>query len=432
MGFLDNIFKPTEQRSYDNSDGISAKDTSKRNSDLDVVFKSQNSLDVNEENVLKIPATEACVNVISKTIAQIPIELYRINSDDSVTKIKFDNRVALLNDEPNEMMSGYDFKRRIVKDYLLHGGAYIKPRYKGRKYEKNKIEALDYLDNEKITFTESIKVTDDGIAIKNYEMLYQTYFEEGFLKSSYKPIKLNRLDVISILNDSKDNRRGQGALKKGEKIFKQALKQLQYSNAYLNNAITPNGKWTINSDVDDERFEEIKKKIHEQSGALSAGKDIVVSGDIDYQLLGAGISPTDMNLLEAIRSTNSEICKLFGVPENMIGVKQDAQYQSTDANNRSFITFALNAIPAIESALNKSLLSEREKEAGYYFRFNTSELKRTAEKDQVETLVLGLKHGLFTVDEARARLDLPPIPKEEHLPLKANGADTVAEEESLE
>lgn len=63
--------------------------------------------------------------------------------------------------------------------------------------------------------------------------------------------------------------------------------------------------------------------------------------------------------------------------------------------------------------MDRALLLESEKDNGYFFRFDTSELIRSTEKEKIETLVAGVSGGIYTVDEARAKVDLPPMPEEE-------------------
>ena len=77
-------------------------------------FGSSTSL--TEEEAQRIPSVTAALELITSTIAQLPIYLYQENSD-QVTRVIDDRREFLLNEEPNEMMNGSTLKKRIVKDY---------------------------------------------------------------------------------------------------------------------------------------------------------------------------------------------------------------------------------------------------------------------------------------------------------------------------
>ena len=51
----------------------------------------------------------------------------------SVKEIKDDYRLRLLNDEPNTIATGCDFKAKIIQDLLLHGNAYVEVERKGNE-----------------------------------------------------------------------------------------------------------------------------------------------------------------------------------------------------------------------------------------------------------------------------------------------------------
>ena len=78
---------------------------------------------VNEIEILKIPTVQKCVEMISGTIAQLPIYLYKEDEDGEIVKVT-DDREFILNNEPNEYQNAYTVKKKIVKDYLLHGVSY--------------------------------------------------------------------------------------------------------------------------------------------------------------------------------------------------------------------------------------------------------------------------------------------------------------------
>ena len=122
------------------------------------------------------------------------------------------------------------------------------------------------------------------------------------------------------------------------------------------------------------------------------------------------MNPDEMQMNETIDKTESRICKLFGVPESMISAKAN-KYNTVGQNSLHFLKHTLAPIlVAIEQSLDRQLLTDTEKkEKGYFFRFDTSELLRATEKERTETVAIGLEKGLLTINEARAKLDLPNI-----------------------
>lgn len=80
---------------------------------------------ITEEEAMRIPTVVSALELITSSIASLPIYLYKEDRKGAVIKIP-DNRVSLLNDEPNDLINGYNMKKRMVKDYLLYGASYIK------------------------------------------------------------------------------------------------------------------------------------------------------------------------------------------------------------------------------------------------------------------------------------------------------------------
>jgi phage portal protein BeeE len=77
---------------------------------------------VTKEQALNIPAFTACLELISMTVASLPIRLYSQTGE--TTKIEEDNRTTLLNDDTNDLLNGFELKKAMVEDSLLRGGGY--------------------------------------------------------------------------------------------------------------------------------------------------------------------------------------------------------------------------------------------------------------------------------------------------------------------
>ena len=78
------------------------------------------------EQALNIPAVARCVNLISETVSMIPIKLYReeITGGKRKTVEVTDSRCDLLNEDTKDTLDGAQFKKALVRDYLLIGNAY--------------------------------------------------------------------------------------------------------------------------------------------------------------------------------------------------------------------------------------------------------------------------------------------------------------------
>ena len=99
---------------------------------------------ITKTEALNIPSVAGCVELISNTIAILPIKLYK----DVGGKIKIveDNRVNLLNDDTGDTLDGFQFKKAIVEDYLLNGAGYA---YINK--ERNNVKSIHYVDYDNVS-----------------------------------------------------------------------------------------------------------------------------------------------------------------------------------------------------------------------------------------------------------------------------------------
>lgn len=98
-----------------------------------------------------------CVEVISDSVAQLPLEPYKIDSEGF--KIKFTSHPSyrLLNSEPNSRMSRFTFIKTLVVSTLLKGNGYA---YIERDSEGNAV-ALHYIPSELVTIIKPKTLKDN-------------------------------------------------------------------------------------------------------------------------------------------------------------------------------------------------------------------------------------------------------------------------------
>ena len=390
MGFFDRL----KENRNNSAQEIEARDFSSSSSAFASLFATNHS--ITEEKVMKIPTAEACVNLITSSIAQMPIHLYKENVDGSIEKILDDKRISLLNHEPNELLNGYNFKKQIAKDYLLHGGAFVSVEKLG-----NNVEELYPLPAKNIAVTKYVK---DGYKISADIKLTMI---DG-VNTTSKEIKFKPYELMIALADSKDGITSIGLIDKGEKIFQQALDEMEYTYNIFQRGALPLGILKTEGRLTQGAVDRLRESWSQlYGGAKNSAKTVILEEGMDYSPLS--MKPNDLQLNDSKSGTNSEICKLFGVPESMISTAAN-KYGSIEQNNLHFLKHCLAPIiGSIESSVDKSMLLEKEKSEGYFFRFDTSELLRATDKERVESVGLGLEKGLFTINEARAKLDLPAI-----------------------
>lgn len=345
------------------------------------------------EKIESIPAVQACTNLICGTIASLPIYLYKENDNGDIERIFGDRRETLLNNEPNPIQNAYNFKKSMVRDYLFHGTGACKI-----EWENNQVVELWGLRGERITV---MKYHTDGYKLQA-DIKYSG--ESGMV--TFAPDEL-----IMILKDSHDGVSSRGLLKTGRETFKIALSEYEYTKNVFNRGALPIGILKTSGRLSKDAIVKLKsswQNLYGQ-GSKTAASTIVLEEGLDYTPVS--LNPQDLDLTNSKRNSTSEICRLFGVPESLINSDAN-KYGSVSQNNLHFLQYGLNSIlTSMENSLNKNLLLEAEKEEGYFFAFDTSEVLRTTEKEKYESLQIALNSGIISLNEARQKINMNKIDK---------------------
>ncbi|MCX7903272.1 MAG: phage portal protein [Caloramator sp.] len=330
---------------------------------------------ISKEQALNIPAVASCVEIISNTVASLPIKLYK-EGEGRVEEVK-DERVNLLNDDTKDTLDGFQFKKALVEDYLLKGSAYA---YINRY--RNKVKSLHYVENEKV----AINIGIDPI-FKDYDILVN-----GAIYKDYEFIKITR--------KTKDGVTGKGIIAENNEALAVAYNSLVFENILLKTGGNKKGFLKSQGRLSKEAIDELKQAWNNlyKNNTESV---VVLNNGLEFQ--EASSTSVELQLNENKRTNAIEICKIFNVPPSLLeGKAKEEEY-----NN--FIKIAiLPILKAIETALNKDLLLPSEK-GSFYFAFDTKELLKGDIEKRFRAYEIGVRNGILQIDEVRYMEDLKPL-----------------------
>ena len=286
---------------------------------LKSVFKDRY---IGEREAMNIPAVSKCVNLISSVVSMIPIKLYKEEFKDGKRKTVEveDERCDLFNLDTKDTLDGVQFKRALVRDYLLFGGAYA---YINKK--RNAVKSLHYVDRENIYITENFETI-----FKDYNILVQG--------RSYKPF-----EFLKILRFTKDGAHGLGIIEENKELLKVAYLTLKFEQSLVSTGGSKKGFIKSEKKITKEAMDSLKRAWRELY-CNTENNVIVLNDNLDFK--EASNTSTEMQLNESKASINNSILDIFGVP--------------TDWSWETFIkTAVMPILSAIECALNRDLLFEK-------------------------------------------------------------------------
>lgn len=338
----------------------------------DLILKSFLSEDtICEREAMNIPAVSKCVNLIADTVSMIPIKLYKEEFLDGKRKTVEveDERCDLFNLDTKDTLDGVQFKRALVRDYLLFGGAYayIKKR-------RNTVKSLNYVSFENVHIIENF----DPI-FKDYNILIGG--------QSYKPF-----EFLKVLRSTKDGANGLGIINQNQELLKVAYLTLKFEQSLVSTGGSKKGFIKSEKKITKEAMDSLKRAWRELY-CNTENNVIVLNDNLDFK--EASNTSTEMQLNENKNSINNSILDIFGVP--------------TDWNWETFIkTAVMPILTTIECDLNRDLLLEKEKKS-FYFAFDTKEITKGDIKTRFEAYKTALDANLMQIDECRYMEDLEPL-----------------------
>lgn len=335
--------------------------------------------EVNREMANNIATLEGCIELISNTVAMIPIKLYE-DIDGKVQEVKNDIRVKLLNDETGDTLTAFDMKKSMIQDYLMVGNAYVYINKLGLN-----VQSLHYVDELQVS------------VVKNSDPIFKDY-DIYVYGNKYKPF-----EFLKVLRNSTDGATGTGIIESNPLLLSVMYNSLRYEN--ISAKTGGNKKGFIKSELsklDQEAIDNLKNSWQKMYSGNSENC-IVLNKGLDFKESSA--TATELQMNENKETNGNEICKIFNVPPSMI----TGDGKANESDYEKFIKMAI--MPILNnfiSNLNRDLLLEREKES-FYFAFDMKEVLKADIEKRYKAYEIGLKNGFLGVNDVRYEEDKEPI-----------------------
>ncbi len=375
MGFMDRFKKKSAEIRAEN-DVQTDSDTGSLNF-IDWLFGLDGEL--TREAAGGIPTVSACIQKIADTVSMLPIKMYQ-KQNNEVSEIVDDVRLKLLNQDTGDTLSTSDMWKAVINDYYLGNGGWIYINSQGIMPK-----SLHYIDDDYI----SIMRNSDPIFKSFYVMINgQKYYDFKFIR---------------ILRKTKDGFTNVPIQTECRKILSAAYNSLKLEELTNSNGGCKPGFLKSKNRLSREAIDLIKKDYKNLYTADNSEKSkvVVLNDGIDFEAVAS--TSAELQLNENKKTNSIEICKIFGFPHTVI------DGNATETDRQQFISAVISVLNQIETALDLYLLTEDEKEKGFYFAFDTKELTRGSLLQRYQAYEIGLKNRFLQVDEVRKEEDFDPI-----------------------
>lgn len=339
-----------------------------------------------------LPAVLNAITVIAEAVATMPCYLYKlrhINGKETREWLSSHPVDYLLNENPNENQTPYQFKRTMMRHCLLNGNAYAVITWDNegqpqsiRAYPPGAVVPQRFSEH-RYNYTITEPFTG---AVRTYlqeEILHLRYStDDGFIGKS--PITICR-ETLGL---------GLAQQRHGASVMK---------NGLMASSVIKTPEW-----FDSLKGQKALESLERYKGAKNAGKTPILEGGMTFEQYG--MSNQDAEWLASRRFTIEDIARMFNVSPIFLQDYSNSTYSNFSEASRAFLTMTMRPWLANFEQQIKSALVMAPPSPGtrYQVEFDSSDLLRATPADRYSVYEKGIKNGILSPNDARATEGLPP------------------------
>jgi HK97 family phage portal protein len=455
---IENLKKQLEDATFD--DFIRQKEIDDFGAPTSNIFNYYSSIEqqLDTATLLKLLTTEGwfyiAVNAIAKTIASLPIKLYKqVYRDELNEQTGVVTRKLILEDAsgepeslifqyPNDLITATEFYWLILSDLLATGDAFIyldigtgsinvstrelklKQLFKEKKIKSTdlKVQGIYRINPALIDITiDKETAMPNGYVIRNFNTQHYFSLDEIIhiklpnpanhlrglapIVPVFKNVLLDRYSTEHMIRFYKQGARLGGVIETQQKLTKEQITRLQRA------------------------FEA------DYTGKRNHHRTLILPQGMTYKAIEE--NPYQESLINFIKNNREPIMSAYNVPPIKVGLLDGATYANALIQLKIFFTDTIMPIISIlEGALNKSnILLPSEKNLVLKFDLSQIEALQENQEQKAETAIKLLQSG-WTINEVRQRLwSLPNIENADTSPLintatRQSGLDILTTQES--
>lgn len=329
-----------------------------------------------------------CVEVISDSVAQLPLEPYKIDADGYRLKFTSHPSYRILNKEPNNRMTRFTFIKTLVVSTLLKGNGFA---YIERDNKGNAI-ALHYIPSELVTIIPPTTIGENVM-----------YNVTGLSNS------VESCNMIHILNFSYDGITGISTLSHAKNTLGLAMDSESHASGFFKGGANLAGILTVQSTLTSKQKQDLKSSWQTAFSPTTGQPNgvAVLEGNMEFKPIT--VNPSDAQLLETREFNVIDICRFFGVSPVKAFDLSKSSYSTVEATNLSFLTDTLSPLlEKIELEFERKIYKPSEKES-IDVRFDTSRLLRADKQSLANYYSTLFNIGVVSLNEIRKELDLASV-----------------------
>lgn len=361
------------------------KDTEeKRDDTLNYVSVSGGALPFtelsNQYSAMNISAVYRAVEIISDSVAMLPIQIKDTNKEHS--EIIDTHPLNFVFD--NNLISKFNFIKLLITSVLLRGNgfAYIKRGSNGQAI------GLQFLMNE-------------DVAISFNREKNELYYLCNLVSKK----KIEPVNMIHLVKNTVDGVNGISVLSYARRAIKLAGNTENSANSFFTNGCNLSGVLTVQGQLNDKQRNDIRTSWNQ---AYSNGGNglAILQGNMEYKPIQ--LNAADSQMLESRQFNVEDIARFFGISPVLLGDLTHATYNNVEAMQQMFLLHTLQPyITMCEEEFTRKLFTPSE--SNLTVNFDETALLKTNKTALADYYSKLLDKGVLCINEVRKELGYSQI-----------------------
>ena len=370
---------------------ISFQDIFKRGLDL-VDVSTTSGENINYDSAMTLSAVFGAIRLLSDSISTLP---YDVKFRRQRVEEAFRPLPAFLTNM-NRNLTNQDVLNQIMTSMLLDGNAYI------ATLRNNSGEVIELTPLDPTTVTPELSSMEDG----NKVLTFKSSNASGELFTTRDIAHFRGLQKAGSIT-------GVSPITMARELLGLGVAAQKYGAAFFGNSGLPNGIVEVAGTLSPEGAQQLKAAWNDvHRGASNSHKLAVLTEGAKFSKI-PNISNEDSQFLMTKQSTVGDVARIYGIPPHLLADMTSSTTWGSGLfeQNQAFSQYSLRPyIVRLETGLTNIMRSQGISVA--YVKFDLASMHRgTAES--IDRLSKGLMNGIYSIDEVREQLALPPLPNGE-------------------
>lgn len=365
--------------------------------------KTESGVPVSEWTALTLPVVYACVSIIADNLAQLPLNVYR-SLPKGGRELASDHPLqALLHDSPNEDMSSFVLRQTVSHHALLWGNGYC---------EIERTRGGDPVGLWPLYPDRTRPRKPNGERLR-----YET-------SVNGENVRLNPADVLHIPALGFDGYVGYSPVAVARQAIGMGLAMEKFGAKFFANDSKSGGFLQHPGKLGDEGVKNVAAGFNAQGGPDNAFKIKVLEEGMKF--ISTTIPPDDAQFLSSREFQVAEIARIYRVPLVLLQSMEKSSSWGSGIEQMmiGFVVWTIQPwLVRWEQEMNRKLLSDAERAAGYFIKFNLNALLRGDMKARGQFYKDLFGIGAINPNEIRSLEDMNPYEGGEQFRVPLNMVD---------